>query len=270
MINHISSSTAKPQASTKLSHKYIAVLGSCCTGDAVGATSFDTIATAKLRQVLYQGRTSFLSMATPGLLPEEFEFTENAQAVSRLDWGNRMAADEATKKHQQKVVEAMGLADALVIDNVTAFVFPMLADRSHARYFIQSWEWEKFISPRIDLRPSPLWDIPIERSLKALREMLGLFYEKQPALSVVFHVPEPCFNDGVKFEDPSLELNIDFYRHYCLRIYDEATRHFPRVSAISPPNPSADPVHPSGAHPFRYEKSYLDSVRLEIERILNV
>jgi hypothetical protein len=149
-------------------------------------------------------------------------------------------------------------------------MFPTLVDRMRGRYFLKSWEWEKYILPLIDLQQVWLWELPIDLTLGAVRHVLGSLYEKQPNLSVIFHLPPPCFNDGVAFANPAVATNVDYYREYCDRIYDEASRCFPRVWAVSPPSPRADSLHPLGAQPFRFEKSYLNLVRREIERILGV
>jgi hypothetical protein len=256
--------------SAKHGHKYVAVLGSCCTGDAIGSTGFDAVATAKLRLLLFQGRTSFMSMTTRGLLPEEFEYSEEGRSAPKLEWGFRMAVDEVNKNHHRRLAEVIGLTDALIVDHVSAFMFPTLCDGFHARYFLKSWEWERFIRPRIELQQVPFWEVPFEVSVVALRQTLNPLYEEQPNLSLIFHVPEPCFNDGVAFTESIMTSKIDYYKEYCHRIYDEASRYFPRVSAVGPSSARADPCHPNGAHPFRFEKSYLNVVRQEIERILEV
>lgn len=251
-------------------HKYVAVLGSCCTGDAIGATDFKTVATARLRLLLYQGRTTFFSMLGCGLLPQEFECTPAGLNAPKLEWGFRMTIDEAHKNHYRRLEEVIGLSDALIIDHVSAFMFPSLVDRSQGRYFLKSWEWERYILPRIDLQQVWLWELPMETSIGAVRQVLGGMYEKQPKLTVIFHQPVPCFNDNVGFADPAITTHVDYYRQYCDRIYDEACRCFPRVRAVSPPSPRADPLHASGAHPFRFEKKYLELIRQQIECILGV
>jgi hypothetical protein len=209
-------------------------------------------------------------MASAGFLPEEFEYTQDWQEAHKLDWGVRMATDEVTKNHQPRLAEVISLTDALIIDNVSAFVFPVLYTPIGERYFLKSWELEKFIRPLVDLRQAPLWEIPISLSLNKLRQVLGSLYEKQANLSVIFHFPHPCFNDGVKFDNPEVTANIDFYREYCDQLYKEAIKCFPRVSAVSLSSGRADPAHRNGPHPFRYEKSYLNLVRQEMERILSV
>jgi hypothetical protein len=262
--------TSNEATEHKHKHKYVAVLGSCCTADAIEATSFEAVATAKLRLVLFQGRTTFLSMASEGFSPEEFEYTSEWQEAPKLEWGARMVACEITKSHRYHLAEVISLTDALIIDHVSAFTFPTLYTQIGERYFLKSWELEKYILPRIKLRQAPLWHIPISLSLNGLRQVLGSLYECQPNLSVIFHIPDPCFNDGVGFSDPVITANINFYRQYCDRLYTVAAQHFPRVSAISLSSGRADPMHRNGPHPFRYEKAYLNLVRQEMERILDV
>lgn len=269
-MNNENTSKFLPDCLSTHKHKYVAVLGSCCTGDAIEATSFEAVAAAKLRLLLFQGRTSFLSMASDRLFPEEFEYTRSWQEASKLHWGVRMVTDEVTNNHQHRLADVISLTDALIIDNVSAFVFPMLYIPVGERYFLKSWEWEQFILPRVELQQIPLWDIPINLSLNRLRQVLGCLYEKQPNLSVIFHFPPPCFNDEVRFDNPAVTANIDFYRLYCDRLYAEAARYFPKVSAVSLSSARADPLHRNGPHPFRYEKSYLNLVRQEMERILDV
>jgi hypothetical protein len=249
-------------------HKYVAVLGSCCTGDAVGAATFEVISAARLRLLLFQGRTSFLSLASAGLSPEEFDVSEDA-ADLRLDWGARMAADEAAKRHLDRLGEIIGITDALIVDHVSAFVFPLLVDRL-GRCFVKSWEWERFIRPHVALDEQRLWQVPLARSVEAQREVLGRLYALQPNLAVVFHLPWPRFNDGVAFTDPAVAAHLDFYEAYGAALADDARRQFPRVSVFSPETGRADRHHQNGPHPFRFDREYLETARRELESILGV
>jgi hypothetical protein len=246
-------------------HRYVTVLGSCCTGEGIASTGFHAISEAKLRLVLYQGRTSFFSMSTGPLLEHEFQYTNEAEKAPQTEWGFRMVLDETRKAHERRLSEVMRLSDALIVDNVAAFIFPALCDRSQTRFFLKSWEWEKYIMPCIALDQCALWDLPIELSLLSLRQLLGSFYTVQPSLSVIFHIPLPCFNDGIKFSDPAVMAHVDYYEEYCDRTFEEACHNFPRVSAVSPSSAQADPTHPSGPNPFRFEKSYSNWLRKEVE-----
>jgi Family of unknown function (DUF6270) len=249
-------------------HKYVVVFGSCCTADAIRTKNFEDIRGAKLRLLSYQGRTSLLSIMSRKLEPHEFAYTQEHEKEKRRNWGLLMVEDELEKRHQSRLIEAIGMSDALIIDTVSAFVFPYLVVRPHDRYFLRSKEWERYITLRINFEQKRLWDIPMQLSIVALRETLRPLYERQPNLRVIFHLPRPCFNDGVSFEDPELTANADYYNEYGERLYREASRIFPRVSVINCGGERADPFRYNGPHPFHYDENYMNALRKEIERLL--
>ena len=160
------------------------------------------------------------------------------------------------------------MSDAILFDIVSAWSFPYLAVEPGDRYFLQSEEWARYVSLLANFERKRVWDFPIERSLSALREVLGPLYEEQPNLRLIFHLPRPCFNDGVRFADPQLTANVDFYYEYGERLYNEACRLFPRVHIVSCGGEEADPEHYHGPFPFHYGESYMNALRKEIERLL--
>ena len=248
-------------------HKYIVVLGSCCTADAIRAENLEDIRGARLRLLWYQGRTSLVSMTSEGLEPHEFKRASECEQGTKTNWGLSMVGDELEKRQQARLLEVIGMTDALIIDTVSAFVFPYLV-ASNDRYFLRSKEWERYVVPRIEFEQKRLWEIPIQLSVVAVRQVLGALYDQQPSLRVIFHLPRPCFNDGVSFEDPEVTANVDYYTEYSERLYSEASRAFPRVNVVSCGGEIADPFRYNGPYPFHYHESYMDALRREIERLL--
>ena len=112
------------------------------------------------------------------------------------------------------------------------------------------------------------WEFPMQLSCNALRNALEPLYELKPTLRVIFHVPKPCFNDGIAFDDPQVAANANFYSRYGEQLYCEAFKTFPRVSIVSCGGERADPMHYIGPYPFHYDESYMAAVRKEIERLL--
>ncbi len=248
-------------------HKYIVVLGSCCTADAIRAENLEDIRGARLRLLWYQGRTSLVSMTTGGLEPHEFTYASECEQETKMNWGLSMVSDELKKRQQARLLEVIGMSDALIIDTVSAFVFPYLI-ASHGRYFLQSTEWDRYVVPRIEFEQTRLWEIPIQLSVVAARQVLEALYDQQPSLRVIFHLPRPCFNDGVRFEDPEVTANVDYYTEYSERLYSEEARAFPRVNVVSCGGEIADPFRYNGPYPFHYHESYMDALRREIERLM--
>jgi hypothetical protein len=248
-------------------HKYVVVLGSCCTADAIRAENLEDIRGAKLRLLWYQGRTSLASMTSKGLEPHEFTYASECEQETKASWGLTMVRDELEKRQQGRLLEVIGMSDAIIIDTVSAFVFPYLV-ASDDRYFLRSKEWERYVVPRIEFEQKRLWEIPIKLSIIALRKLLEPLYEQQPGLRVIFHLPRPCFNDGVGFDDPEVTANVDYYAEYNERLYSETARAFPRVCVVSCGGEIADPLRYNGPYPFHYHESYMDALRREIERLL--
>jgi hypothetical protein len=249
-------------------HKYIVVLGSCCTADPIRTKNLEDVRGAKLRLLWYQGRTSLLSMMSRGLESSEFTYTKEREKATSVSWGLTMVADELEKRHQSRLAEVIGMSDALIFDTVSAFVFPYLIARPGDRYFLRSKEWERYVVLLTDFEQKRLWEVPVQLSVVALREVLEPLYERQPGLRVIFHLPRPCFNDGISFADPQLAANVNYYHEYNERLYVEASRAFPRVSVVSCGGERADPSHYNGPHPFQYDESYMDAFRKEVERLL--
>lgn len=252
---------------SRVRHKYVVVLGSCSTADAIKVKNLEDIRGAKLRLLWYQGRTSLLSMTSGAVQPEEFAYTDECEKVPKNDWGLRMVADELGKQHQCRLAGVINMSDALIFDTVSGFGFPYFV-LSRERYFLRSEEWRRYARLLTNFEQRRLWDFPIERSVQALREVLEPLYEQQPSLRTIFHLPKPCFNDGIRFDDLRLANNIDYYYEYGERLYREASRLFPRVSVVSCGGERADPSHYMGPYPFHYDESYMDALRKEIERLL--
>lgn len=250
-------------------HKYVVVLGSCSTADAIRPKNFEDIHGARLRLLWYQGRTSLLSMRTAGLEAQEFTYAKHHEEAPGVNWGFTMAVDESRKRHQSRLLEVIGMSDALIFDTVSAFGFPYLVVGPSERYFLQSEEWDRYIVMLTSFEQRRLWEVPIECSVIALREVLEPLYERQPNLRVIFHLPRPCFNDGIGFADPQLAANVNFYHEYGERLYCEASHIFPRVSIVSCGGERADPFHYNGPHPFHYDESYMSALRGEIQRLLD-
>ena len=249
-------------------HKYVVVLGSCCTADAIRTKNLDDVRGAKLRLLWYQGRTSLLSMTTGGLEPHEFAYTSEREKASPRDWGLAMVGDESAKRQQSRLLEVMGMCDALIFDIVSAFVFPYLVVGPGDRMFLQSKEWERYVILRGNFEQKRLWEIPMHLSVAALREVMEPLYERQPNLRLIFHLPRPCFNDGVTFEDPQVQTNENYYHEYGERLYREASRIFPGVSIVNCGGERADPLAYNGPFPFHYDESYMDALRKEIGRLV--
>lgn len=251
-------------------HKYVVVLGSCCTADALRPRDFGDLGDANLRLLWYQGRTSPLSMRTAGLEPHEFVCRDGVEAEKRVDWGLTMALDESRKRQHERLLEVIGMSDALILDIVSWFAFPYLVVSPGERYFLRSKEWERHIDLLASHERRWLWEVPVELSLSSLRSTLATLYEHQPGLRVIFHLPRPCFNDGVGFEDPEVAAHVGFYHLYGERLHEEAARSFPRVSVVACGGERADPLHPNGPFPFHFEESYMRALRHEIRRLLEV
>jgi hypothetical protein len=248
-------------------HKYVVVLGSCCTADAIRVKNLEDIRGNHLRLLWYQGRTSLLSMRSGGLEPQEFTYTNEQEHSVRGNWGWAMVVDEVEKRQEGRLAEVIGMSDAIILDTVSSFVFPYLLAQPNDRYFLRSKEWERYVVLRGNFEQIRLWDIPIQLSVNALRAVLEPLYEKQPNLRLIFHLPRPCFNDGVSFEDPQVTINVDYYHQYNELLYQQASHIFPRVSVVSCGGEQADPFHYNGPHPFHYGESYLSALRKEIERL---
>lgn len=249
-------------------HKYVVVLGSCSSADAIRAKDLEDIRGARLRLLWYQGRTSLLSMTSGALQPSEFTYTSEAETAPPRDWGLKMVGDELEKRQQGRLLNVIGMGDALIFDTVSGFGFPYLVVGPGERYFLRSHEWRRYVTLHAAFEQRRLWDFPLERSERALREVLEPLYERQPSLRVIFHLPRPSFNDGIGFGDPQLDAHLDYYYRYGERLYREASRLFPRVSAVGCGGERADPLHYMGPYPFHYDESYMDALRKEIERLL--
>jgi hypothetical protein len=249
-------------------HKYVVVLGSCCTADAIRPKNFEDIRGAKLRLLWYQGRTSLFSMRTRGAQSGEYALTKESEQATEVDWGLTMVRDELEKRQQNRLAGVIEMSDAILIDVVSAWTFPYLVVQPDERYFLQSEEWVRYVEMRAKFERKRLWDFPVDLSVVALREVLEPLYERQPNLRLIFHLPRPCFNDGVAFKDPELTANIDVYHEYGERLYSEASKLFPDVSTVSCGGEQADPSHYHGPFPFHYGESYMNALRKEIERLL--
>lgn len=249
-------------------HKYVVVLGSCCSADPIRTKNLEDIRGAKLRLLWYQGRTSLLGMGSSGLDSNEFTYTSERENATAVNWGLAMVVDEVEKRQQGRLAEVISMSDALIFDAVSAFVFPHLVARSGSRYFLRSKEWERYIVPLSGFDQRRLWEVPIQLSVNALREVIEPLYERQPDLRLIFHLPRPCFNDGITFDDPELVANVNYYHEYGERLYSEAARIFPRVSIVSCGGERGDPLHYNGPHPFHYDENYMAAFRNEIERLL--
>src|SRR5262245_9405072 len=140
------------------SHKYVIVLGSCCTADAIRTRNFEDIRGAKLRLLSYQGRTSLLSLISGKLNPHEFTYTKERENVTGRDWGLSMVEDEVEKRHQSRLVEVIGMCDAIILDTVSSFVFPHLITQPNDRYFLRSKEWVRYITLRTNFEQKRLWE----------------------------------------------------------------------------------------------------------------
>jgi Family of unknown function (DUF6270) len=254
-------------AASSLRHKYVVVLGSCSSADALRVKNLEDIRGARLRLLWYQGRTSLLSMTSEAVRPEEFAYTDEGEQVPKNDWKLTMVADELGKRQQVRLAGVINMSDALIFDTISGFGFPYFVLPGE-RYFLRSEEWRRYVTLLTNFKQHRLWDFPIERSEKALREVLEPLYNKQPNLRTIFHLPKPCFNDGIRFDDQHLVANIDYYYRYGERLYREASRLFPRVSIVSCGGERADPLHYMGPYPFHYDESYMDALRKEIERLL--
>lgn len=251
-----------------LRHHYLVVLGSCCTADALRAKDFDDIAGSRLRLLSYQGRTSLLSMATPGLEAEEYGMKGEREDAQVINWGLTMAVDEAAKRQLDRLLKVVAMADAVVFDSVSGFGYPYLVVEPGGRLFIESEEWQRYIGLHASASRRWLWEMPLEQSLLALRRVMTPLYERQPALQLIFHFPRPCFNDGIAFAAPELARQVDFYFRYGEALYEEARRFLPRVSWVGCGGEVADPNHPNGAFPFHYGEAYMETLRRELERLL--
>ena len=249
-------------------HKYVVVLGSCCSADAIRPKNLEDIHGAKLRLLWYQGRTSPLSMASAGLTPSEFRYTSERDKVTNPAWELTMVTDELEKRQQRRLVEVIRMSDALILDIVSAFGFPYHMVRPDGRCFLRSKDWQRYVVLLTNFDQKRLWEFPMGLSVAALNKSLVELYQLQPNLRVIFHLPKPCFNDGISFNDSQLEENIDFYFAYGEHLYREALRSFPRVSMIGCGGERADPRHYIGPYPFHYDEGYMTAVRKEIERLL--
>jgi len=179
-----------------------------------------------------------------------------------------MVTDEISKRQHTRLLDVIGMSDALIVDLVSAFVFPYVVDRRSGRYFLKSKEWERYVVTRGPFEQQWLWDVPIERSVEAMRTLLDSLYTRQPALQVIFHLPRPCFNDGVTFDTPEIAVHVDYYQGYSQLLYREAVETFPRVAAISCGGEQADPAHINGPSPFHYTIRYTEGIRNDLARIL--
>ena len=250
-------------------HKYVVVFGSCCTADAIRPKNLEDIAGSMLRLVCYQGRTSPVSIRSEKLLPAEFCYLEERYNVPERDWGLAMVEDEVEKRHHIRLLEVIEMTDAVLIDTVSTFVFPYLLVEPGERYFLRSKEWDRYVALRIEYGQRRLLDFPIELSILGLRELLQPLYEKQPNLRVIFHFPRPCFNDGIRFDDPEVAANLDYYDRYNERLYLDISSNFPRVAATNCCAERADPLHYNYQFPFHYQEDYMNALRKDVERLLD-
>lgn len=257
-----------PLSGRQVFHKYVVVFGSCCTADAIRTKDLEEVQGARLRLLSYHGRTAPLSILTGKLEQDEFTYTAECGKAAGNNWGLAMVKDELEKQHRARMAGVMGMSDALLMDTVSAFTFPYVIASAGNRYFLRSKEWERYVQLRIHYGQKWLWEFPMEPSVTALRTVLESLYEQQPNLRLLFHFPRPCFNDGVTFEDSQLTANVDYYHRYNERLYDETSRTFPRVSVIACGGERADPLHYNYPFPFHYDETYMNALRLEIERLL--
>ena len=246
-------------------HKYVIVFGSCCTADAIRPQQLDDIPGGSIRLLWYQGRTSLATVTTAPLHSSEFRY--DGPPESPAEWGATMAIDEALKRQQGRMRDVVNMADAIIVDTVSAFCFPYLAVPD-GRRFLRSKEWDQHVTVFAPASDTWLWRLPMELSLTGLRDLFAPMFDLQPALRLVFHFPQPCFNDDVKFwHEPVLE-QVDFYQRYNDQLFEAANRLFPRVHAIALRGEHADPLHYSGPFPFHYVPAYMTALRTEIEHLV--
>lgn len=247
--------------------KYVGVLGACCTADAV-RPKVAAAASADLRLLYYQDRTSWLSMSTAPLDAADFELIEATDHSAEAQWRVRMALDEVLKRHTSRMLRDIEHTDVLLMDAVSAFVFPHLVDAGSQRVFVESLEWQRHIKVRIPLCKRRLWDFPIEHCLDKGRQMLAELYARRPRLRVIFHVAQPCFNDAVDFEDCELAAHVEFFALLNERIVSAFAGCFPGFQALRPAQPRADPQHPGGKHPFGYDAASLQRLHRQIAELI--
>jgi hypothetical protein len=202
------------------------------------------------------------------LEPNEYVYTQEHKTTTGANWALSMVEDEIEKRHQSRFLDVIHMTDALLIDAISAFSFPYAIVGPDDRYFLQSQEWERYVRLQVPCERRWIWETPLHFSIVNLCKLLQSLYERQSSLRVIFHLPRPCFNDGVTFANPVLTANVDYYHHYTDRLYSETSRRFPRVSVISCGGEQADPCHYNYPNPFHYDGNYLAALRREIERLL--
>jgi hypothetical protein len=223
---------------------------------------------AKLRLLWYQGRTSLLSMATDSIHSSEFVVAKAESQAAAQEWGRVMVLDELHKRQHQRLLETVHMTDAIVLDVVSAFLFPLLVLDPGSRCFLRSAEWDLYVSLSAPSVQKRLWDFPLQLSVDSLQALMTPLYHLQPALRLLFHLPRPCFDDGVTFDDLELIRNLDYYHYYGKQLYLAACRMFPRVDLINCGGEQADPAPYNGRNPFHYTESYRILLRKEIERLI--
>jgi hypothetical protein len=223
---------------------------------------------ADLRLLYYQDRSSWPSMDSPALRADEFDLQPAASGDNPDHWGAKMALDEALKRHLRRALRDVEFTDVVLMDIVSAFVFPHLLDSGSERVFLESWEWVRYIRPRFALQRKWLWELPVNEFLAHGTRVLEALFIQRPDLKVIFHVARPCFNDGVRFGDPQLAAHVEFFCVLSERVASTFCRRFQRFQAVSPPDPRADPRHGGSMGPFAYDASYLAGLHHEIVRLI--
>jgi hypothetical protein len=250
------------------SYRYVAVLGSCCTADALVPRMMEDLGGTPFRVVSYRGRTSFASMVSPPLEPNEFSLKELIQSSDQ--WAYRMVADEAAKTHIARLTEIAPLADALIIDHISAFIFPVQASDDERKLFLMSWEWERYVEAPGLTHTRRLWEVPLQRTVVGACEELAMLHRRNPHVKFLFHHPAPSFANGVQFADVETARRVGFYQQFCAAILDAARTQFANVAVLECEPGIADPNHHNGPNPFHFTSRYADALRREVSRCLRL
>ncbi|HTU46901.1 MAG TPA: hypothetical protein VMF91_17690 [Bryobacteraceae bacterium] len=207
-------------------------------------------------------------MATNPIHSSEFVVPEARSKAAAQEWGRIMVLDELHKRQRQRLLETIHMTDAIVLDVVSAFLFPVLVLDPGSRCFLRSAEWDLYVSLSAPSVQKRLWDFPLQLSVDSLESVMTPLYRLQPALRLLFHLPRPCFDDGVTFDDPELTRNLDYYHYYGKELYLAASRMFSGVDLINCGGEQADPAPYNGRNPFHYTESHRILLRKEIERLI--
>lgn len=257
---------------------YVSIIGSCATADCFRTDGWPTFSDTAFRVQLYEGRTDFRTIWSPGFAAEDLAASGEEPDGAGEEWGLRMTCDQLLRRQWPRMRRAMPLTDVLIFDMVSSFTFPLIRHLGGGgvdgdeRVGLATWELNRYRRLLPEVEQTWLWDTSPEIMWEALSSGLKRMLALQAEMRIVFHVPPLCLNDGIAFDEPALTAQAGCFAALNADLSRRALAEFPQLSVLELPNgePWGDPHHPYSAHPFHYRLDYYREARIQLKRLLNL